>query len=80
MPIYDFRCQSCGHTFEALVRGASAPVCASCGAGELERLMSLPNVKSEITTAKSLRAAQKRDQAQGAERVHTQREYERNHD
>ncbi|TAK19033.1 MAG: zinc ribbon domain-containing protein [Acidobacteria bacterium] len=48
MPLFDFRCRACGHTFEALVRvnadGGGFPPpsdCPACGAAELERLPSL---------------------------------------
>jgi putative FmdB family regulatory protein len=80
MPIFDFACKTCGHEFEALVRKGRAPVCASCGSEELERLLSLPNVRSETTRGKAMRAARKRDQVQGRERVNEQINYEKSHD
>ena len=40
MPIYDFRCESCGTTFEELTRGDERPPCPSCGAEEPRRLLS----------------------------------------
>lgn len=80
MPIFEYRCRKCNVEFELLVRGGVAPVCESCGSPELEKLLSLPSIKSESTHALALRAAKKRDKAQGAEREYTQREYERNHD
>ncbi|HEU4647990.1 MAG TPA: zinc ribbon domain-containing protein [Gemmatimonadales bacterium] len=42
MPIYDFRCRSCGTEFEKLVRGDTAVACPKCEATKVERLMSLP--------------------------------------
>ncbi len=40
MPIYEYRCASCGHEFEELTSiGAAAPPCPSC-AGASERLLS----------------------------------------
>lgn len=80
MPLYDYKCTACGHRFEALVRGGAVPTCASCGSEALERLLSLPAVKSESTKAQSLRAAKRRDAAQGTERVQEQLRYERSHD
>jgi putative FmdB family regulatory protein len=48
MPLYDFRCRACSHTFEALVRinpdGGGFPPpseCPKCGAADLERLPSV---------------------------------------
>lgn len=80
MPLYEYVCQKCGTEFEALVRGGKPPACEACGATELERKFSLPNVKSETTKAQALRAAKKRDKAQGQERVEAQRAYEKSHD
>jgi putative FmdB family regulatory protein len=40
MPIYDYRCTSCGHAFETLVRAGSTPVCAHCGSTALEKCVS----------------------------------------
>lgn len=79
MPIYEYRCESCEHEFETLVLGQEKPECPSCQSQELERLLSLPTVRSSTTKAKSMRAAKKRDQAQASQRVRTQHEYERAH-
>ena len=81
MPIYEYACSKCGHEFEALVRaGKAPPPCASCGATELERRLSLPSVKSDTTRGKAMRAAKARDHKQATERVNEQRNYEKNHD
>ncbi len=80
MPIYEFTCAKCGHEFEALVRKGRTPACVSCGATELERRVSLPNVKSETTRAKAMKAAKKRDKAQATDRVQAQIAYEKSHD
>jgi len=40
MPIFEYRCVRCGHTFEALAkRDDPSPPCALC-AGETDKLMS----------------------------------------
>ena len=80
MPLFDFQCKSCGHEFEALVRGQATPACPRCASSDRERLLSLPSIKCEATTAKAMRAARQRDKRQGAEREHAQREYEAHHD
>ncbi len=41
MPIYTYRCSSCGTQFERLVRGETAVACPECSGRTLERLMSL---------------------------------------
>ena len=80
MPIYEYVCTSCNHEFEALVMGGKTPVCASCGGTELERLLSLPNVKSASTHGLAMRAAKKRDQKAGNERMQEQHIYDQSHD
>ena len=41
MPLFDFRCRTCGHEFESLVRNNIPPAaCPSCHAPDLERLLS----------------------------------------
>jgi len=80
MPIYEYSCKACGHEFEMLVRGGKTPACKACGAIDLERRFSLPNVASETTKAQAMRAAKRRDQAQATERVQAQINYEKSHD
>lgn len=80
MPIYDYSCRVCEHRFEALIRASVVPSCPECGSGDVERLLSLPAVRSESTRQQALRAAKQRDARQANERQHAQREYERNHD
>ena len=79
MPIFDFSCKACGHTFEKLVR-KEPPKCPKCESADLERLLSLPVVRGEGTTQKMLANSKKRDAKQAAEREYTQRQYEANHD
>ena len=44
MPIYEYRCESCGHTLDALQKIADAPLsdCPSCDESALKRLISAP--------------------------------------
>ena len=79
MPIYEYRCSSCGHDFEQLVQKNSTPACPQCKSTELNRQISIPAVKSDSTHALALKAAKKRDQKQGAENARAQREYELHH-
>ena len=80
MPIYEYVCKQCGEQFEALVLRGETPACAACGGQELDRLMSLPYVKSDATRDVTMRSAKKRDQTQARERVNEQRYYEAHHD
>lgn len=80
MPIYEYECRNCGHRFEALVLGKSKPQCEACDSEDLEKLLSLPAVKSETTRDLAMRAAKKRDAALGKDRMHEQLKYEESHD
>lgn len=45
MPIYEYRCEKCGSVSEMLVISKDEQLsCASCGSGELTKLMSAPNI------------------------------------
>lgn len=79
MPIYEYHCKSCEHEFETLVRNGITPKCAKCASEDLERVLSLPSVKSESTHARALNAAKKRDSAQAKDNAHEQLKYERSH-
>ena len=40
MPLFEFRCQSCSHEFEALIRTDDDRCCPQCDGRELEKLFS----------------------------------------
>ena len=80
MPLFEYVCQTCEHEFEALVLGSSIPSCPACGSEELERQISRPAIKSDNTRALALKAAKKRDQRLGTDRMHERIEYEASHD
>ncbi|MDB5310361.1 MAG: zinc ribbon protein [Gemmataceae bacterium] len=44
MPLYEYRCRTCEHAFEALVaaRGGEEVRCQRCDGTELDRLLGLP--------------------------------------
>ncbi len=80
IPIYEYSCQACGHSFETLVRGGESPACSSCESRDLERLFSLSAIQSESTHGLAMRAAKTRDRKQAKENEYTQRQYELHHD
>ena len=55
MPMFDYKCTSCDHTFEELVysSGEEPKVCPSCNAEAPEKLMSAPAplVGAAVSTA-----------------------------
>ncbi len=80
MPLFEYVCQTCEHEFEALVLGSSTPSCPACGSENLERQISRPAIKSDNTRALAMKAAKKRDQRLGTDRMHERIEYEASHD
>jgi putative FmdB family regulatory protein len=50
MPVYEYRCDGCGTTFEALVRGRGAVTCPECGSESLKKLLSAPAILSGRTS------------------------------
>ena len=47
MPIYEYACDSCGHTFDELQKISDAPLtdCPKCGQPQLRKLLSAPNFR-----------------------------------
>jgi putative FmdB family regulatory protein len=79
MPIFEYHCRGCEHDFELLVLKGTAIECPKCQSVDLERLLSIPAVKSESTHAQAMKAAKKRDTKQASEMNRAQREYELHH-
>jgi putative FmdB family regulatory protein len=42
MPLYEYACRKCQHTFEALVFDGEEVACPECQDAHVERLLSLP--------------------------------------
>ncbi len=60
MPLYEFRCQPCGHEFEALVRQPGPrTLCPSCRSDNLERQISSFAVSSDGTRHRNVMQARK---------------------
>jgi putative FmdB family regulatory protein len=79
MPIFEYHCKGCEHDFELLVLKGTTIACPQCQSGDLERLLSIPAVKSDSTHALAMKAAKKRDTKQASELNRAQREYELHH-
>ncbi len=47
MPLYEYRCEACGHQFEKIQRFSDDPisVCPSCGSGPVVKLLSSPAIQ-----------------------------------
>jgi putative FmdB family regulatory protein len=42
MPLYEYECQQCEHTFEILVNSDDTVECPKCHSTRLQRLLSVP--------------------------------------
>ena len=40
MPIFEYRCEGCGHKFEAILFGEQKPECPKCHTAKLEQQLS----------------------------------------
>ncbi len=60
MPIFEYRCQDCGHEFEALVLPQhAAPSCPQCQSAKLEKLLSAAAVSTDgMRQANALKSRQ----------------------
>ncbi len=41
MPIFEYRCEKCGHEFEALVSSSQKADCPKCGSSKLDKKFSV---------------------------------------
>jgi putative FmdB family regulatory protein len=79
MPIYDFKCKACSTVFDTLVL-KKTPKCPKCASEDLERLLSLPVVRSEGTHKRTMAQAKKQEMRTSAEKEQAQRQYEQSHE
>ena len=65
MPIFDYQCTKCGHSFDALQKLGEAPLkkCPECGKAALEKLVSTPafQVKGKHTQVTRTRSGHNLD-------------------
>ena len=81
MPIFEYRCSSCGEEFELLVRGADAAACPGCGGADLERLLTSFAVSSAERSQRVLASAREayRRSSGRKDRLHHEAEEVRQH-
>jgi putative FmdB family regulatory protein len=79
MPIFEYACRSCGHTFEQFLVGADAGgpaalACPACQGRDLDRLISLFAVDSAATRQTHLNDGRKRVQRERRDKAHAELE------
>jgi len=80
MPLYDYRCRSCDHEFEALVRPGDVPQCPSCKGHDLERLLSTFAVDSAERRQAAAKDSRRRQIAGRRDALIADEEYRQKHD
>lgn len=53
MPIYEYKCQKCGHKFEELVMGEKKIKCPYCKSADLKKLISSFSALGESSISSS---------------------------
>ena len=61
MPLYEYKCVTCGHEFELLVRGPEAVSCPACAGNSVERMVSSFTASSETSRQISRASVRKRN-------------------
>jgi len=54
MPIYEYKCRSCGQVSEVLTHGSAnlkQVLCLNCGSDDVQKILSVPNLVKEKTTS-----------------------------
>jgi putative FmdB family regulatory protein len=80
MPLYDFRCKTCNHEFEALVRSVDVPECPMCHGHDLQRLLSTFAVDSADRRQAAAKDSRRRQIAGRRDAVIAEEEYRQKHD
>lgn len=69
MPLYEFRCESCGETFEEIVAAGATTPCPACGSDRTERRFSAPGIagrRLQVTGSGAKDAEARRREREGA--------------
>ncbi len=80
MPMFEYTCRGCAHEFEMLVLPTITPACPKCASQDLERLISLPALKTDEGTQRAIKQSQARRMKGRKDEIVAQREYELKHD
>ncbi len=51
MPLYEYACEKCEHTFEMLVYGGDKVECPECASAKVKQLLSVPARPASLPTS-----------------------------
>jgi putative FmdB family regulatory protein len=80
VPLFDFRCKSCGNLFETLVRAGNAPGCPACGAVDLEKQLPTFALSTDERRAAAAKQSRQRQIAARQDAIIADEEYRQKHD
>jgi putative FmdB family regulatory protein len=81
MPLHDFRCRTCGHEFETLVRAQdAAAACPSCRGQDLERRLSGFAVSTAEKTQAAAKTSRQRQIHASTDQVMADEAYRKEHE
>jgi putative FmdB family regulatory protein len=80
VPLFDFRCKTCGKVFEALVRPGDTPRCPDCDATDLERQLATFALSTDERRAAAVRQSRQRQIAKRKDAIIAEEEYRQKHD
>jgi len=80
VPLFDFRCRSCGKLFETLVRTGDTPSCPTCGGVDLEKQWPTFALSTDERRAAAARQSRQRQIAGRKDAIIADEEYRQKHD
>jgi len=80
VPLFDFTCKTCGHSFEALVRSGETPRCPACQGSDLQRELATFALSTDERRAAAVKQSRKLQIAKRRDAVIAEEEYRQKHD
>ena len=80
MPLFDFRCRTCGKLVEILVRAADSPRCPACGGADLEKQTPTFALSTDERRAAAAKQSRQRQIAARKDAIIADHEYREKHD
>ena len=80
MPLFDFRCRTCGKVFEILVRTGDSPACPACGGAELEKQLPTFALSTDERRAAAAKQSRRQQIAKRQDAIIADEEYRQKHD
>jgi len=80
VPLFDFRCRTCGKVFEILVRTGDSPACPACGGAELEKQLPTFALSTDERRAAAAKQSRRQQIAKRQDAIIADEEYRQKHD